>query len=1327
MGFVWALLALVLHVLPGPLPPAQAQGTRKDDIVFNSRGVPLAGATVRVCAQPASAPPCTPLAPIYSDPALTQALGNPTTSDGLGNYYFYAAPGKYTIEISGPSIATKQIPDVVIPLDPSNANFSGNISAFSLSLSGNLTVNGNTSVIGNLASGTLTMNNQSTPPGAASAGTVSLYTKSADKRLYYKDETGAESGPLGAGAATDATNTFTAPQNLDADLRTKGPNPYADISRFGKFTTFSNTTANTTSGQPTVALASAQSFKNGEYVTVYNAGAPSAISPMGAVTLTPALNAGGLNTVAANAGATSFGYKVVAADKWGGYTAAGAEASTTTGNALGMQTIAIASMSRSGRVVTVTTSAAHPFVAGAQIFIKPFGGNADVTFNGFYIVTTVADTTHFTFNSGMDTAAGATSSDTGGTVIGFTCNRLSWSAVTGAWKYYIYGRASGGPWTLLGQTMLPYFNDYGSPLNDNQTFPAYVPASAPSSGANDHLTAQITAGGGTTTLTLASNAGATLTGAGIVSDDGPAWVAAASSANAVYIPSSGSTISSYTVLPGRGAKYYLGGGVTLRDTLEDDGGNSFQSWSSSSPGAFSWEGTPCLLGTLAYPVIAMRGSPHSFRHTCLASNMNNASLVLYDFGSTNVSIDYSSLQTNTLGNPYDYLGMHGLFQGCGFSFRFDKDLFITGSPGTNAESNIGFSPTPTMVFTNQNGQINCPTGNWAVTHSWFVARSSFDQDYVSNSGGINWMIAQDIQTQNSFLPPFMITGASNQSFNFDFENITPADFPTPVLVNLRSPAFDQSGLYARQWSCLQGGNMASNGLFKQSIATNVCNLGQNRDVIAGPSFTNQSILVNNTGGMGYQISAPAAPSAALSGASGPAANTYFYQIMAYDAFGGNSLLSPQSNTITVNGSQGVLVTWTPVPGQVSTTICRGALGGGVACQSVSPGFKVSGNSFLDNGTFFPNSSGPSAATGFANGLGSAGMEGTSLVLTNGGFSDTLSGTFTANRTQTLPDLTGVIPVTGYSNSAYDNANRANGAIGANWTVTNNGINVSSNNFIGTASTNDVAYWSANSFSAPQFSQVTITALNGVTDFPGVAILLSGSGAATHGYNCIENTTTIFIQRITGATNGTLTSAASTGAPGDILRLESDGAGNLACYKNDVSTLTTTDTTYTAGAPGLFLFGTVATEKNWSGGNLHPLNQLDIEADYTKVQHMNAGIAMGLETFTASPRAEQNIFFPGALTSTWAGSTWTLDKAVTVTRMQVQAKTAPAGCATNAVVRLTDGASPLNLTIAAAANDSGPITQNYAAGASLALAVQTAAAGCATSPADANVTIQYRMQ
>src|SRR5260370_8813305 len=94
------------------------------------------------------------------------------------------------------------------------------------------------------------------------------------------------------------------------------------------------------------------------------------------------------------------------------------------------------------------------------------------------------------------------------------------------------------------------------------------------------------------------------------------------------------------------------------------------------------------------------------------------------------------------------------------------------------------------------------------------------------------------------------------------------------------------------------------------------------------------------------------------------------------------------------------------------------------------------------------------------------------------------------------------------------------------------------------------------------------------------------------------------------------------------------------------------------------------------------------------------MALGGESLSASPRGEQNVFLPGALTSTWTGSTWTPDKAVTVTRLQVQAKTAPSGCTTSAVVRLTDGTTPGNLTIAPAANDSGAIPHNYPPAASL---------------------------
>jgi hypothetical protein len=493
------------------------------------------------------------------------------------------------------------------------------------------------------------------------------------------------------------------------------------------------------------------------------------------------------------------------------------------------------------------------------------------------------------------------------------------------------------------------------------------------------------------------------------------------------------------------------------------------------------------------------------------------------------------------------------------------------------------------------------------------------------------------------------------------------------------------------------------------------------------------VSTSGAGSLSYLMPVPAAPTVAVTAGGSIPPGTYYYAILAIDTQGRTPTTSQVTTTpcTTTSGNQTCVVSWTLVPGQVAARICRGTSPLGALCDDSSglSAYSVPGTSYTDTnvGVSFTVSP-PLSSTAAAAGISSTSIVGPQVQLTNGGFMDTLGGTFTATRTQTLPDLSGIVPVTGYLNSAYDNATRANGAIGSNWTIQQNGLNIASNQIQGsTTAQSNSGFWNSNTFSLNQFAQATVTALNGTTDFPGVTVLASGTGATTTYYDCVENTTTIFMQRVVNGGTTNLTSTASTGSVGDLLRLEIAPGGTLTCYKNGAVTLTATDTQITSGLPGILISGNVATEKNWSGGNLHPLGQLDMEQDWAKTQHFNQGVGLGTETLTASPRSEQNVFLPGALTSTWTAATWTTDKAVTITRVQVQAKTAPAGCATNAIVRLTDGTTPVNVTISAAANDSGAISQNYAAASSLQILVQTAAAGCTTSPADANVTVQYRMQ
>ncbi len=241
---------------------AMAQGSRKDDIVFNAQGRPMAGAGVRVCSATATGQPCAPLAQIFSDPAMTQALANPMATDGLGNYTFYAAPGRYEIEISGPGITTKQLPNVILPSDPSSPTFAtvtttSGISAFSLSLVGNLTVSGSASVAGTLSVG-----------GA----------------------------PL---PSVNADNSWTAPQ------RFKGPIPYRDATVYGAVSSAVSSTGTISSGSHALTIAAAGDWQNGQSIAVIGAGPTATITAPNLTSLSISSVARASNVVTATLGSTA--------------------------------------------------------------------------------------------------------------------------------------------------------------------------------------------------------------------------------------------------------------------------------------------------------------------------------------------------------------------------------------------------------------------------------------------------------------------------------------------------------------------------------------------------------------------------------------------------------------------------------------------------------------------------------------------------------------------------------------------------------------------------------------------------------------------------------------------------------------------------------------------------------------------------------------------------------------------------------------------------------------------------------------------------------------
>ncbi len=1214
MGFFGIFLALALHVWPGAVVPARAQGTRKDDIVFNSRGIPLAGATVRVCAMPASGQPCTPLALLYSDAALTQAIANPTTTDGLGNYFFYAAPGKYEIEISGPGITTKQLPNVILPNDPASPTFSGAVSAFSLNLGGNLSVTGNTTVVGSLASGTLNLSNQSSPPGAASAGTVNLYTKSSDKRLYYKDETGAEIGPIASssGAQTNIVNTFTATQNFDSDIETKGPNPNFSLARFGGYSsaTFSppSTTGTINSASSTLTLASAQDFANGQGLVVWKAGvlpAVNSVTTPGTPTVTP------INLIN---GSTTYTYKVIAEDRQGGLTTASSSGSTTTGQAtLGANTVTLTNCTRTSGVDTYTSSAPHNLTAGTQVDIEGFGGNSFC--NGVKTIAATPTGSTFTANDGPLADENNSSGTPQATV--FACNVLTFPngsfSGSNTIRYWVYrNNALAG----VAQGMDPWFMDCGYPA---PLAPGYVPSTPPGAAQPGYLATTISSGGGTTTLTLAAPAGTTATTQTVLHDNSVplknAMQAAVNSVGGtVYIPSGGGS-SPYWVF--NSTLDFSTISTTNSVRVHFNTSNAFLNQPWLPHGNMEFEGEPRVTTSFqyvqtseiqgfAYPFFILSGQASGVRFSrlFLQDNQSQQTAILTDSGSdgggiVGLTLDDVSAGGNTQGNVL-------LFKG-GFDYFMNRGICGTGTSAfvplpclqfSDASAAVTASNPPQvpgivrvkgMYFAGNAMEIACPgTNNVAVNDMEFVGSlfESVSAPYLRfNCNGLFQAISfKEIVTADNrvgFGTPVIDAQNTNNLFGVSWEGGALSNSFSPFLIKPVSPIT---------------GGLLLNSPFSNpgnSSVTFVSGLG-----IA----SNGTLSLSGSGRAEFAMATSAAPSVSVSAGGNVPVGVSNFQVQWLDVDGNANGLSPIAAATTTSGNQTVTLT-PPAPP-------AGAVGylpfvGGVEAQHTPCHQAIpAGTNYVDTFNFACGTS-PAPNTAGATIFGPNGLSGQQLRLTNNGnvVSTNFGAGLTAPRTLYIPDVSGYNEVSSYLNSSYDNFNRANGAIGSNWTLQQNGLNVSSNQIIGsTAAASNTAFWNATPFAPGQFAQVTITALNGTTDFPGVTVLASGTGGSSTYYDCVENSTTIFIQRVVSAVTTNLTNTASTGAVGDVLRLEVTPSGALTCYKNGVSTLTQTDTTITSGAPGLLVSGNVATMDNWSGGNLHPLAHLDVEQDWTKTQH-----------------------------------------------------------------------------------------------------------------------------
>jgi hypothetical protein len=576
--------------------------------------------------------------------------------------------------------------------------------------------------------------------------------------------------------------------------RFKKPDPIFDIIAYGAraVSSIPTTTATMSKGSATAFLESGTSFQNGDGVTIYGAGDTNALSKPGAPKVTPSIAAGGTTTgivIDSPTGRSTYSYKIVARDKYGALTAAGTATTISTGRAeIGLRTATITTALRAKDSVTVNTLEETTLVAGGLIHIT---GSSNPDFNGWFIVSTVNSKSQFVITEtsidsrGIGWKFGDSASSSGGRIAFYLSNHLKWAPVKEAWEYYIYGERPGdSSYKLIGQTkpsanawIDAEFDDYGATFMANQTFPSYVPLTAPLSATNDPLTTTITAGEGTTRLTLAATATHSVSGSTILFDDEPAIFVAANASKAaggtLYIPPSLGAfypVSSFLLLP-TDLNIKQSGTLALYETIEVQSNTDwFGDWSNGGVPQFGFAGTANVRVETANPGIYAYGNGIDTAYMSWESEGENGGTLWVVQDSVNAEWDYTNYVANNAGDS-DYLSTNIVFRSTstgGNNYHFRKTLF-SGGPNQVTDK----SWTPLVYFPpNQDGSGG-PLGNQNYLlrcMECFLNRRGFEQEQAAGGGG-RWEF--DGGYRQGGITPLMAAGNSNGNVGgiFIFHNL----------------------------------------------------------------------------------------------------------------------------------------------------------------------------------------------------------------------------------------------------------------------------------------------------------------------------------------------------------------------------------------------------------------------------------------------------------------------------------------------------------------------------------------------------------------------------
>jgi len=950
-------------------------------------------------------------------------------------------------------------------------------------------------------------------------------------------------GGLSARGVTDDSTNLAAAR----DSQFKGANPWVDIRAFGARSfpgsfTGPITTASMRSGSAVVTLTSGASFQNGDGVTIVGAGTTLSLSTPSAPTVVPSITrfGSGMNIAVADGGtgATTYCYQIVARTTNGQLTPGSKETCTTTGQAsLGpVKPIKISSYTRSGQTVTITTASAHTLVPNAMVRIT----GADISIGGNWNVSTVPDSTHFTITTASDSAAGApTVGGAGGAVTWYNVNHISWSAVTNAYQYYIYGRVSGGTKTLIGISY-PQNNgfigfnthntwdDYGpTSMGPAPTAPNWVPTTVPAVGKNGNLTTTIVSGGGTNTVTLANAAANTVAGANFQFDNGPAFLAAANAVfgnGVVHIPVGNFPIYSFISLPTAQAVSVMQvGQLVLEDTIQFNklvwSGRAIQN---NIPAAsFDWQPMTRIFGTTAYPMFySPFGNGNSaFSYVSLFNNSFNGMIYLQDAGSIPTSsFDHVQWHTGSGAAQNDYLGLAFVARGntpnggasnwsftdCTFAAGLNNNVIsdtpifyssVTGMPFHL--NNVQFAVRGMSFDTGTNGaQVIIDNlynqGPVMPLVNLFSTRVNKPVYQLENRGAIVDSATMPIVNYFGFPPTGSI---SFSNFIGNLGTVGPVAGPGGVNVISRMGTASVGGVgYEAGPSTLTSVDGINS---RDNLDNPIKQFGASVSIDA-----NRAFYVNSL--------ATAAPTCSVRAGGSVALNTYQAAVAPVFAHRGEGSLSQRSAPCTTTrGNQTLTINWTAVPGAIGYNIYFPNTNQSLQASAEDP--LVSGGAttsfvWTNQGVIGEGvkaaGGGPTEATRsavYSNSFVLPGLNGSSA----NGFVTIDAPTATASRQFHLPDDSGypalafypklvpnIVPMTNSSGqiistvapmNVYDSGVWPNGSLpatNADWTTPSgtNPVNYSGNTFVSSSGSYNLAVYTGATF-APDNQWASVRVAN----------------------------------------------------------------------------------------------------------------------------------------------------------------------------------------------------------------------------------------------------------